>query len=127
MLDPRQHRFLIVADGQFGPLTSKTANSCIRYFPERIVGVFDRARFTDVELVLDHGDGLVLYTDGVTEGRGEEGFYGDQRLHDVLSTQRGPAADVAAAVLDSVLRFQGGRATDDIALVVVRVPEAGGA
>ncbi|HTR20981.1 MAG TPA: DUF1611 domain-containing protein [Gemmatimonadales bacterium] len=36
------HRFFIVADGQFGPLTSKTANSCIRYFPERIVGVFDR-------------------------------------------------------------------------------------
>ena len=43
MLDPRQHRFLIVADGQFGPLSSKTANSCIRYLPERIVGVFDRA------------------------------------------------------------------------------------
>jgi uncharacterized NAD-dependent epimerase/dehydratase family protein len=42
MLEPRRHRFLIVADGQFGPLTSKTANSCIRYFPERIVGVFDR-------------------------------------------------------------------------------------
>jgi uncharacterized NAD-dependent epimerase/dehydratase family protein len=42
MLDPRQHRFLIIADGAFGPLTSKTANSCIRYFPERIVGVFDR-------------------------------------------------------------------------------------
>ena len=36
------HRFLIIADGQFGPLTSKTANSCIRYFPERIVGVMDR-------------------------------------------------------------------------------------
>src|SRR3989442_1970273 len=36
------HRFLIIADGQFGPLTSKTANSCIRYFPERVVGVFDR-------------------------------------------------------------------------------------
>src|SRR5881397_3458756 len=37
-----QHRFLIIADGEFGPLTSKTANSCIRYFPERIVAVFDR-------------------------------------------------------------------------------------
>jgi len=36
------HRFLIIADGQFGPLASKTANSCIRYFPERIVGVLDR-------------------------------------------------------------------------------------
>ena len=42
MLAPHQHRFLILADGQFGPLTSKTANSCIRYFPERIVAVFDR-------------------------------------------------------------------------------------
>jgi uncharacterized NAD-dependent epimerase/dehydratase family protein len=42
MLAPQQHRFLILADGQFGPLTSKTANSCIRYFPERIVAVFDR-------------------------------------------------------------------------------------
>jgi len=37
-----QHRFLIIADGEFGPLTSKTANSCIRYFPERIVAVLDR-------------------------------------------------------------------------------------
>jgi uncharacterized NAD-dependent epimerase/dehydratase family protein len=42
MLDPRQHRFVIIADGAFGPLTSKTANSCIRYFPERIIAVFDR-------------------------------------------------------------------------------------
>src|SRR5207245_8272274 len=42
MLEPREHLFLIGADGQCGPLTSKTANSCIRYLPERIVGVFDR-------------------------------------------------------------------------------------
>ena len=39
-----QHRFLILADGQFGPLSSKTANSCVRYFPERIVAVLDRAQ-----------------------------------------------------------------------------------
>src|SRR2546429_3306728 len=37
-----QHSFLIIADGEFGPLTSKTANSCIRYFPDRIVAVLDR-------------------------------------------------------------------------------------
>ena len=35
-------RFLIIADGQFGPMTSKTANCCIRYMPERVVAVFDR-------------------------------------------------------------------------------------
>ena len=43
MLEAREHRFLIIADREFGPLTSKTANSCIRYFPERIVAVLDRA------------------------------------------------------------------------------------
>ena len=43
MIELGRHRFLIVADGQFGPLTSKTANSVIRYFPERVVGVLDRA------------------------------------------------------------------------------------
>ncbi|HJR17216.1 MAG TPA: DUF1611 domain-containing protein, partial [Gemmatimonadales bacterium] len=35
-------RFLILADGEFGPMTSKTANSVIRYLPERTVGVIDR-------------------------------------------------------------------------------------
>jgi uncharacterized NAD-dependent epimerase/dehydratase family protein len=35
-------RFLILADGDFGPMTSKTANSVIRYLPERTVGILDR-------------------------------------------------------------------------------------
>jgi uncharacterized NAD-dependent epimerase/dehydratase family protein len=35
-------RFLIVADGDFSAMTSKTANSVIRYLPERTVGVLDR-------------------------------------------------------------------------------------
>jgi uncharacterized NAD-dependent epimerase/dehydratase family protein len=33
---------MILADGDFGPMTSKTANSVIRYLPERTVGVLDR-------------------------------------------------------------------------------------
>jgi uncharacterized NAD-dependent epimerase/dehydratase family protein len=35
-------RYLILADGEFGPMTSKTANSVIRYMPECTVGVLDR-------------------------------------------------------------------------------------
>ena len=40
----RDFRFLILADGLFGPETSKTANACIRYTPERVVGVIDSTR-----------------------------------------------------------------------------------
>ena len=34
-------RFLILAEGAFSPLRSKTANACIRYTPERVVAVID--------------------------------------------------------------------------------------
>ena len=34
-------RFLILAEGNFGPLTSKTANACIRYVPGEVVAVLD--------------------------------------------------------------------------------------
>ena len=58
------HKFLIVADGQFGPLTSKTANSCIRYFPERIVGVIDRVQAgKTVQDVLGFGGAIPVLGD----------------------------------------------------------------
>ena len=64
MSAPADHRFLIVADGQFGPLSSKTANSCIRYFPERIVGVLDRAQAgRTVQDVLGFGGAIPVVAD----------------------------------------------------------------
>src|SRR5262249_61573050 len=63
MTTPRHH-FLIIADGDFGPLTSKTANSCIRYFPERIVAVFDRKQAgRTVQEVLGFGGGIPVVGD----------------------------------------------------------------
>ena len=74
MTKPSQHRFLIVADGQFGPLTSKTANSCIRYFPERIVGVLDRTEAgKSVQDVLGFGGAIPVIADfdkAVAQGGG---------------------------------------------------------
>ena len=37
-------RFLILAEGAFSPLRSKTANACIRYTPEHVVAVIDSTR-----------------------------------------------------------------------------------
>jgi uncharacterized NAD-dependent epimerase/dehydratase family protein len=69
-----KHRFLIVADGEFGPLTSKTANSCIRYFPERIVAVLDRKEAgKTVQDVLGFGGKIPVVADfdqGVAQGGG---------------------------------------------------------
>ncbi len=40
----RNLRYLILADGLFGPEESKTANACIRYTPERVVGIIDTTK-----------------------------------------------------------------------------------
>jgi uncharacterized NAD-dependent epimerase/dehydratase family protein len=39
----RPRRFLILAEGNFGPMTSKTANAFIRYAPDEVVAVLDSA------------------------------------------------------------------------------------
>lgn len=37
----RAHRYLILAEGHLGPESSKTANSALRYLPDRVVAVID--------------------------------------------------------------------------------------
>lgn len=38
---PLSRRFLILAEASFGPLSSKTANACIRYVPDEVAAVLD--------------------------------------------------------------------------------------
>ena len=40
----RPLRFLILADDRFGPMSSKTANACLRYTPERAAAVLDASQ-----------------------------------------------------------------------------------
>ncbi len=73
-LRPNEQRFLIIADAEFGPLTSKTANSCIRYFPERIVAVLDRKQTgKTAQDVLGFGGKIPVVGDferGIAQGKG---------------------------------------------------------
>ena len=60
--------FLIVADGDFAPMTSKTANSVIRYLPDRVVAVLDRSQAgKTVQEVLGFG-GAIPVVGSMTEG-----------------------------------------------------------
>jgi uncharacterized NAD-dependent epimerase/dehydratase family protein len=52
-------RFLILADGAFGPETSKTADCAIRYIPERVAGVLDStAAGRTAQEILGFGGGI---------------------------------------------------------------------
>lgn len=66
------YRYLILAEGHFGPETTKTANSAVRYLPERIVGVVDsRHAGKTVHDVLGFGGGIPVvgsFREGVALG-----------------------------------------------------------
>jgi len=63
-------RFLILAEGAFSPLRSKTANACIRYTPENVVAVIDSTRVGQTaQDVLGFGGSIPVVaslTDGLT-------------------------------------------------------------
>ncbi|MCE0766222.1 SpoIIE family protein phosphatase [Pseudonocardia kujensis] len=90
--------------------------------PGTLLGVFPDPVLRETTLRLDPGDILVLYTDGVTEARGVDGFYGVERMTAAAGAP-GPwtAAALADALLTDVVTFQQGVLRDDIALLVVEV------
>jgi uncharacterized NAD-dependent epimerase/dehydratase family protein len=56
---PRPRRFAILAEGSFGPLSSKTANAAIRFAPHEVAAVIDgTSRAATVEEVLGFGGSI---------------------------------------------------------------------
>jgi sigma-B regulation protein RsbU (phosphoserine phosphatase) len=85
-----------------------------------LLGIFRDPTFLVESRPLATGDVLVLYTDGVTEARRDDEYFGEQRLHEVLRTADGSAQEIADSVLRTSLAFQSGDPRDDIAVVVLR-------
>jgi serine phosphatase RsbU (regulator of sigma subunit) len=87
-----------------------------------LLGVFPTVDLTDLPIVLNPGDALVLVTDGVLEARDDHGDeFGFERLAALLATCTGrSAAGIAKRIERSVLDHRGERADDDIAIVVLR-------
>jgi serine phosphatase RsbU (regulator of sigma subunit) len=79
--------------------------------------------FTETTDVLNSGDTLVLYSDGVTDAQNADGEeFGEKRLHDLLRTLAGLSAEeVVSRVLEVVEAFVDGTPQfDDMTILVLR-------
>ncbi|MCA6096480.1 SpoIIE family protein phosphatase [Streptomyces sp. SCA3-4] len=92
--------------------------------PQPLLGVMDDLELFEQSVTLDPGDVLLCVTDGVTERREGTRMLGDDGLTDVLTTCTGlTAGAVAARILRAVERFAAEPASDDMAILAMRVPE----
>ena len=91
--------------------------------PGSAIGLLADAELTDTDLVLQPGDCLFLFTDGVSEARSGADLFGEQALARSLARLAGrPAQEVADALLAEVLDLQAQDASDDIAILVLQAP-----
>jgi len=88
-----------------------------------IVGVFEDAVFQTVKIVLDEGDAIFMYTDGVTEAfNGKHEQFSENRLKETLSRcQKKPAMEIVSETMREVKAFtKGTEQSDDITIMVLR-------
>jgi sigma-B regulation protein RsbU (phosphoserine phosphatase) len=86
-----------------------------------VLGALPSPTLHEVSTTMDPGDALVLYTDGVVEGRRDGEFFGERRLATLAGSLRGgDAAAIAEGVAAAAVEHQRGTPDDDIAVVVVR-------
>ena len=89
-----------------------------------LLGIFPDADVRSVRVQLGPGDTLLLLTDGVLEARRKGQFFDLDGVEWVLANEVGSARAVANGIEKDVLAFTGGSLTDDMAAVVLRVPDA---
>jgi len=88
-----------------------------------IVGVLPSAEFSDVELELAPGEGLLLFTDGVTETRSGGVLFDDPGVRESVLRHGTEPRTLVDGLLEDVNRFRGaGTSRDDVLVLALRVP-----
>ncbi len=88
-----------------------------------VLGVFKDWQYEQGSVELAPGDRLLFFTDGITEATNASAEqFGEERLIELTGALRHrPAAEMRDRILESVSNFCGGRADDDMTLLVLAV------
>lgn len=112
--------------GHNQPLLYRCSEGACQYLDAEglIIGVKEDVFFEEKSILLDPGDILLLYTDGLTETVNSEGeMYGLERLGDLLSDiHREPLQNMIDIIYRDMINFAGNfDLTDDVSIVVIRM------
>ena len=87
------------------------------------IGIDEAETFKEANVRFERGDTLLLYTDGITEARGEaRDLFGQDRLTRILRDAASPPARLVGRLREAVRSHEGARiAEDDQTLVAARI------
>jgi serine phosphatase RsbU (regulator of sigma subunit) len=89
--------------------------------PGPLLGGWESSSWEDRVVELSPRETMLMYTDGVTDARGEDDHFGLARLYDVLTAAAGAAPSGLLDQLEAVLDgYQVDRQSDDTAAVALR-------
>ncbi|MFC8584497.1 PP2C family protein-serine/threonine phosphatase [Streptomyces sp. NPDC057217] len=117
-----------LASGGHPPALVLRANGESDFLPTPggfLVGALAHPRFTPAATTLTPGDGLLLYTDGLTEARtgtDRTSLYGDQALRDFAADYAGAPPGELIQALSRLLDSLGEGVDDDTALLALGIP-----
>ncbi len=116
-------RLRYVNCGHLAPLLLRRTGSVERLVSTAaVLGAFEGWNGVEVEISLDPGDLLVLFTDGLTEARNErDGEFGEERLIVLLEERHSTnLRELVNTITAAVSHFSGQIPGDDLTLLIVR-------
>ncbi len=124
-LDTVSGQLTFASAGHESPLLIRYDSEQIKELTIRglVLGAFTSVSYIEKKVMLNPGDAVVFYTDGVTEARDTEGrFYGDRRLGEALSKSNNLTADnIVERIVASVAAFTNGAPqADDLTILVIK-------
>jgi sigma-B regulation protein RsbU (phosphoserine phosphatase) len=122
VLDARQQVLRYTNAGHLPPIVTCADGTVVRLENSgALLGVFPEWTYHDSMVQVGAGDTLLLFTDGITEARSDQGEeFGEDRLVSTMLQQRESSAkDLQAHVLQQVKQFCNSRLSDDATLVVI--------
>jgi serine phosphatase RsbU (regulator of sigma subunit) len=115
-----QHRFAFANAGHNPPLLVQPSVTRELGLGDPALGLRRVHDYRDAEVMLEPGARLLLFTDGITEGRSPEGEeFGTERLEDVLARAHHTAPAVRDDVLSAIAAWTQGRFDDDVTMLAV--------
>jgi len=126
VLDPTQMTLSYVNAGHNPPLLVRGDPSAFRMFEGKgiALGVIDEVEIPTRTIPVEHGDLILLYTDGITEAFNEAGdYYGEERMIAAVTKNRSrPVEEIKRAIIDDIRQFAGtAPQSDDITFILIRV------